>query len=73
MLMALIFTAQKDYKGALELVVEALNDFPSNFPLLVLKLKLDVKFGKRHFLHSSLCETLWIFGVLGNLLNKSFY
>uniref|UniRef100_A0A9J2NR25 Tetratricopeptide repeat protein 7 N-terminal domain-containing protein n=1 Tax=Ascaris lumbricoides TaxID=6252 RepID=A0A9J2NR25_ASCLU len=46
MLMALIFTAQKDYKGALELVVEALNDFPSNFPLLVLKLKLDVKFGR---------------------------
>ncbi|VDM44239.1 unnamed protein product [Toxocara canis] len=46
MLLALIFTAQKDYKAALELVMEALNDFPSNFPLLVLKLKLDVKFGR---------------------------
>ncbi|VDK23174.1 unnamed protein product [Anisakis simplex] len=45
-LMALIFTAQNDYKAALELVIEALNDFPSNFALLVLKLKLDVKFGR---------------------------
>ncbi|VDK34583.1 unnamed protein product [Gongylonema pulchrum] len=33
MLLALIFTAQKDYKGALELIIDALDDFPSSYPL----------------------------------------
>lgn len=46
MLLALIFTAQKDYKAALELIVDALEDFPTNYPLTVLKLMLEVKFGK---------------------------
>lgn len=46
MLLALIFTAQKDYKAALELIVDALEDFPTNYSLTVLKLMLEVKFGK---------------------------
>ncbi|VDK61460.1 unnamed protein product [Onchocerca ochengi] len=46
MLLALIFTAQKDYKAALELVIDALEDFPTNYPLTVLKLLLEVKFGR---------------------------
>ncbi|MCP9259481.1 hypothetical protein DINM_002425 [Dirofilaria immitis] len=46
MLLALIFTAQKDYKAALELVIDALEDFPTNYPLTVLKLMLEVKFGR---------------------------
>ncbi|VDM97899.1 unnamed protein product [Thelazia callipaeda] len=46
MLLALIFTAQKDYKAALELTVDALEDFPTNYPLIVLKLMLEVKFGR---------------------------
>lgn len=45
MLLALIFTAQKDYKAAIELIVDVLDDFPTNYPFLVLKLKLEVKFG----------------------------
>uniref|UniRef100_A0A915PVY3 Tetratricopeptide repeat protein 7 N-terminal domain-containing protein n=1 Tax=Setaria digitata TaxID=48799 RepID=A0A915PVY3_9BILA len=46
MLLALIFTAQKDYKAALELIVDALEDFPTNYPLTVLKLMLEVKFSR---------------------------
>ncbi|VDK68060.1 unnamed protein product [Litomosoides sigmodontis] len=46
MLLALIFTAQKDYKTALELIVDALEDFPTNYSLTVLKLMLEVKFGR---------------------------
>ncbi|EJW82970.1 TPR Domain containing protein [Wuchereria bancrofti] len=46
MLLALIFTAQKDYKAALELIVDAIEDFPTNYPLTVLKLMLEIKFGR---------------------------
>lgn len=46
MLMALIFTARKDYKGALELVINALSNFPSHYGLLVLRLKLEAKYGR---------------------------
>uniref|UniRef100_A0A914NHH3 Uncharacterized protein n=1 Tax=Meloidogyne incognita TaxID=6306 RepID=A0A914NHH3_MELIC len=46
MLLALIFTARKDYKGALELVINALNDFPSHYGLLVLRLKLEARYGR---------------------------
>lgn len=44
MLMALIFTARKDYKGALELVINALTDFPSNYGLLVLRFFISNNF-----------------------------
>lgn len=46
MLMALLFTAKKDYKSALELVINALSDFPTHYGLLVLRLKLESKYGK---------------------------
>lgn len=46
MLMALIFTARNDYKNALELVMNALIDFPTNYGLLVLRLKLEAKYGR---------------------------
>lgn len=46
MLLALIFTAQNDYKAAHELVINALEDFPNSYSLVVLKLMLEVKFGK---------------------------
>ncbi|VIO91601.1 Uncharacterized protein BM_BM729 [Brugia malayi] len=46
MLLALIFTAQKDYKAALELIIDAIEDFPTNYPLTVLKLMLEIKFGR---------------------------
>lgn len=49
MLMALIYTAKNDYKSALELVINALIDFPSHYGLLVLKLKLESKYGKLNF------------------------
>uniref|UniRef100_A0A0N5AL77 TTC7_N domain-containing protein n=1 Tax=Syphacia muris TaxID=451379 RepID=A0A0N5AL77_9BILA len=45
MLLALISTANKDYEGALEFVSEALLNFPTNFGLLVLRLKLEIKLG----------------------------
>ncbi|KAI1721349.1 tetratricopeptide repeat protein 7B [Ditylenchus destructor] len=45
MLMALLLTAKKDYKRALELVIKSLVDFPSHYGLLVLRLKLEAKYG----------------------------
>lgn len=41
MLMALIFTAKKDFKGALSLVINALSNFPSHYGLLVLRLSFN--------------------------------
>ncbi|MFH4975241.1 hypothetical protein AB6A40_001950 [Gnathostoma spinigerum] len=46
MLLALIFTVKQDYKAALELTCDAIGEFPSNYGLLVLKLKLESKFGR---------------------------
>uniref|UniRef100_A0A914CD93 Tetratricopeptide repeat protein 7 N-terminal domain-containing protein n=1 Tax=Acrobeloides nanus TaxID=290746 RepID=A0A914CD93_9BILA len=46
MLMALLFSARKDYKSALELVIGVLKDFPDYYGLLVLRLKLETKFGR---------------------------
>ncbi|WKY00816.1 hypothetical protein Q1695_015108 [Nippostrongylus brasiliensis] len=46
MLLALIFTAEADLKGALELVVNALKDFPNDYGLLVLRLYIETKFGR---------------------------
>lgn len=46
MLLALIFTAEADLKGALELVVNALKDFPTHYGLLVLRLHIETKFGR---------------------------
>lgn len=46
MLLALIFTAQRDYRAALELIIDALDNFPTNVALLILKLKLEAKFGR---------------------------
>ncbi|VDO04743.1 unnamed protein product [Haemonchus placei] len=46
MLLALIFTAEADLKGALELVVSALKDFPTHYGLLVLRLHIETKFGR---------------------------
>ncbi|CAD6196366.1 unnamed protein product [Caenorhabditis auriculariae] len=46
MLLALVFTAHGDLKGALELVVNALKDFPNNYGLLVLRLHIETKFGR---------------------------
>ena len=46
MLMALIFTAKHDYKNALKLVLEQAANFPGHYGLLVLRLKLEAKFGR---------------------------
>uniref|UniRef100_A0A1I7XTT5 TPR_REGION domain-containing protein n=1 Tax=Heterorhabditis bacteriophora TaxID=37862 RepID=A0A1I7XTT5_HETBA len=46
MLLALIFTADGDLKSALELVLNALNDFPTHYGLLVLRLHIETKFGR---------------------------
>uniref|UniRef100_A0A914HBX5 Uncharacterized protein n=1 Tax=Globodera rostochiensis TaxID=31243 RepID=A0A914HBX5_GLORO len=46
MLMALLFTARKDFKGALQLAINALSDFPTHYGLLVLRLKLESKYGR---------------------------
>ncbi|PAV60415.1 hypothetical protein WR25_23751 [Diploscapter pachys] len=46
MLLALIFTADGDLKSALELIVNALNEFPNNYGLLVLRLHIEIKFGR---------------------------
>lgn len=45
MLMSLIFTARKDNKSALQLVLGALEEFPNHYGLLVLRLKLESKYG----------------------------
>uniref|UniRef100_A0A7E4VXZ7 TTC7_N domain-containing protein n=1 Tax=Panagrellus redivivus TaxID=6233 RepID=A0A7E4VXZ7_PANRE len=46
MLMAMLFSARRDYKSALTLVQTALDDLPNHYGLLVLKLKLDAKYGR---------------------------
>uniref|UniRef100_A0A914YFC1 Uncharacterized protein n=1 Tax=Panagrolaimus superbus TaxID=310955 RepID=A0A914YFC1_9BILA len=44
MLMALLFTARRDFKSALTLVLNALIDYPNHYGLLVLRLKLEAKY-----------------------------
>lgn len=46
MLLALLFTARRDFKSALTLVMNALDDFPNHYGLLVLRLKLEVKYNR---------------------------
>jgi hypothetical protein len=46
MLMALIFTTKHDYKNAMKLVAEASVDFPQHYGLLVMRLRLEAKFGR---------------------------
>uniref|UniRef100_A0A1I7UWZ9 TTC7_N domain-containing protein n=1 Tax=Caenorhabditis tropicalis TaxID=1561998 RepID=A0A1I7UWZ9_9PELO len=46
MLLALIFTAYGDLKGALELVINALSEFEHNYGLMVLRLHIETKFGR---------------------------
>ncbi|PIC40823.1 hypothetical protein B9Z55_008439 [Caenorhabditis nigoni] len=46
MLLALIFTAYGDLKGALELVINALAEFEHNYGLMVLRLHIETKFGR---------------------------
>ncbi|GMT17976.1 hypothetical protein PFISCL1PPCAC_9273 [Pristionchus fissidentatus] len=46
LLLALIFTAENDYKAAMEIVKKALADFPSNYALRVLQLHLFIKIGR---------------------------
>uniref|UniRef100_A0A0N4ZY36 TTC7_N domain-containing protein n=1 Tax=Parastrongyloides trichosuri TaxID=131310 RepID=A0A0N4ZY36_PARTI len=46
MLLALILTARKNYDGALICVLEALEDYPSHYGLMVLRLKIEMKCGK---------------------------
>jgi tetratricopeptide (TPR) repeat protein len=45
MLLALLLTADGGDKHALELVVDALDDYPKHYGLLVLRLKLEARFG----------------------------
>uniref|UniRef100_A0AC35GQM8 Tetratricopeptide repeat protein 7 N-terminal domain-containing protein n=1 Tax=Panagrolaimus sp. PS1159 TaxID=55785 RepID=A0AC35GQM8_9BILA len=54
MLMALLFTARRDFKSALTLVLNALIDYPNHYGLLVLRLKLEAKYGRLdEVLHTS--------------------
>uniref|UniRef100_A0A8R1HYF0 Tetratricopeptide repeat protein 7 N-terminal domain-containing protein n=1 Tax=Caenorhabditis japonica TaxID=281687 RepID=A0A8R1HYF0_CAEJA len=46
MLLALIFTAYGDLKGALELVINALGEFEHNYGLMVLRLHIETRFGR---------------------------
>uniref|UniRef100_A0A914QVW7 Uncharacterized protein n=1 Tax=Panagrolaimus davidi TaxID=227884 RepID=A0A914QVW7_9BILA len=46
MLMALLFTARRDFKSALTLVLNALMDYPNHYGLLVLRLILEAKYGR---------------------------
>ncbi|KAI6175200.1 Tetratricopeptide repeat protein 7B [Aphelenchoides fujianensis] len=46
MLMALLFTAKHDYKNALKLVHENAANFPGHYGLLVLRLRLESRFGR---------------------------
>lgn len=46
LLLALIFTAENDYKAAMEIVKKALDDFPSHYALRVLQLHLFIKIGR---------------------------
>ncbi|CAD5205691.1 unnamed protein product [Bursaphelenchus okinawaensis] len=46
MLLALLFTAKHDYKSAMRLVLKAMANFPSHYGLMVLRLKLESKFGR---------------------------
>lgn len=45
MLMTLLYTTKRDYKSALALVINALAEFPTHYGLLVLRLKLETKYG----------------------------
>ncbi|CAI2349573.1 unnamed protein product [Caenorhabditis sp. 36 PRJEB53466] len=46
MLLALVFTAYGDLKGAMELVINALGEFEHNYGLMVLRLHIETKFGR---------------------------
>lgn len=46
MLMALLFTAKHDFKSAMRLVLKAAANFPAHYGLMVLKLRLEAKFGR---------------------------
>lgn len=46
MLLALIFTAYGDLKGALDLVINSLAEFEHNYGLMVLRLHIETKFGR---------------------------
>lgn len=46
MLMALLFTAKHDYKSAMRLVLKAIVNFPNHYGLMVLRLRLESKFGR---------------------------
>ncbi|GMS88888.1 hypothetical protein PENTCL1PPCAC_11063 [Pristionchus entomophagus] len=46
LLLALIFTAENDYKASMEIVKKALDDFPSHYALRVLQLHLFIKIGR---------------------------
>lgn len=59
MLMALLFSARKDYKSALELVIGVLKDFPDYYGLLVLRLKLEAKFGAWTKLTNIFLNKIW--------------
>ncbi|CAD5208472.1 unnamed protein product [Bursaphelenchus xylophilus] len=61
MLLALIFTAKHDYKSAMRLVLKAIANFPNHYGLMVLRLKLESKFGRvdRAFKTSSKLLRFW--------------
>jgi hypothetical protein len=44
MLLALLLTARGEQKDALDIVLDALDEFPNHYGLLVLRLKLEVGF-----------------------------
>uniref|UniRef100_A0A0K0FHI6 Lethal (2) k14710 (inferred by orthology to a D. melanogaster protein) n=1 Tax=Strongyloides venezuelensis TaxID=75913 RepID=A0A0K0FHI6_STRVS len=46
MLLALILTARKNYEAASICVLEALEEYPSHYGLMVLRLKIEMKCGK---------------------------
>lgn len=46
MLLALLLTARGEHKDALDIVLDALDEFPNHYGLLVLRLKLEVGFSK---------------------------
>lgn len=68
MLLALISTATKEYEAALDFVTSALESFPTNFSLLVLRLKLDTKLGLLNcwliFMYSSAAFILFRMNIL---------
>uniref|UniRef100_A0A914XNV1 Tetratricopeptide repeat protein 7 N-terminal domain-containing protein n=1 Tax=Plectus sambesii TaxID=2011161 RepID=A0A914XNV1_9BILA len=46
MLLALLLTARGEHKDALDIVLDALDEFPNHYGLLVLRLKLEVGFNR---------------------------